>query len=185
MTREQRIKALRFDLDRVVGYHNMRAGFYRRWHQRAIFAIIFALSLPVFVLAEPIASFVNSFLNLSGEQQVTGNTVGAVFGLVGLFAAFWDIVANPAEKISMHRGTELVYQNIRNYLSDDIEEAELKSLETWYNRTDSGFEERHVVVNVVSRNRVLRELGLNSEIKHVPWWKKLLMHYFSFSATKV
>lgn len=184
MQNTDEFRNLKYDVDRAICYHNLRTGFFRAWHRRAMLAIVVALCTPVLALIGPAVDFLNLVAGKLGISEVLSlAAVASMISFVGILAAFSDVMANTGDNAAMHRACEIIYKNIRSDLLTCETEADLRSLKNRYERVDSGFEVRHVIVNLVSRNQVRREIGLDE--LPISWWQWWFMHYNSFSATKV
>lgn len=179
-----RQEELVYDIHRASGYHNMRAAFFRRLHQKAMIAIVVAIVSPLLNLAGPLAEMINFVLEYPSfvQFEVSPQAVAMVIGFVGVFSAIADVVFQFGSRFAEHRAAELQYEHLKKRCKKKLTEEDLNNLETSYLWVDSSFEDRHVIVNRVSHNKLAAHMGLES-VK-VPWWQYLLMNLFPFSGSQ-
>jgi len=178
-------RLLKYDLDRSVGYHNMRGGFFQRNHNKAIAAVVIALATPLAGFADTLASFFNATFSWLLSDDITGSQLTSLLSFVGMIAALADLYFRPAQVAGLHAAAELNYKQIRNELETfgESEEDKIFELRKRYEAVDSRFEERHVLVNLVSHNRVARVSGLKQV--NVNFFERFFMHWFPFASRDV
>lgn len=174
--------SLKYDIERSMGYHNMRAGFFQRSHSRAMIAVVIALATPLAGVANIIAQTLTWCVSLIIDgAAISEANVLALLAFCGIIAAIVDIYYRPAQMAGMHSAAEVAYKQISNELEvRGISEDEIASLRNRYELVDSRFEERHVIVNIVSHNRVARVSGLKQ--KKILWPLRFMMHWFTFAS---
>ena len=187
MEQEERIRNLTWDLQRSSEYHNMRAGHFRKWHRRAMLVVVFALISPALALEVLIADllrYIHSTVPIAPDFLAAlaenAPTIGVLIALSGVAAASADVLIDPGDQMARHRIAEGAYLNILVEMSvGELTEGRLEQFEANYLRVDSSFEERHVVVNLVATNRVLRASGYPEQ--QLSFWRLWLMHIKAFS----
>ncbi|MBO9408267.1 hypothetical protein J7399_12565 [Shimia sp. R9_1] len=171
---------LDFDLQRAAIYHNMRAGHHRRFHQGAMAGALIGLFVPVLGIDKHISDLVNVPLSMiKNDLSVQPESVAGLLTFIGVVSILADLFKKPAELAGKHRAAETQYDYLKAELKRRSQDADISDLQALYDTVDSRFEEEHVVVNLISHNKVAAGNGL--KLTYVPLWARFFGSFLPFS----